>query len=129
MTCILGALLALCVGVILLLSTNNARVRAHLAEAEREGRRAYADLHDAQVALYLSRLRAEMLEKQMNRLLHAGLQEATGPALSADELSRLLRLCHPDLHPPARQAEATALTARLNALRAKDSTKKSGRRT
>jgi hypothetical protein len=39
------------------------------------------------------------------------------PILSTAELRELIRLCHPDAHPPERRELATAATAKLNALR------------
>lgn len=39
------------------------------------------------------------------------------PALDRDLISRAVRLCHPDRHPPERAAEANATTAALLELR------------
>jgi hypothetical protein len=47
----------------------------------------------------------------------AGRLEPRTPPLDAALIMRLVRLCHPDKHPPDRFAECNAVTARLLALR------------
>jgi predicted RNA polymerase sigma factor len=49
-------------------------------------------------------------------------------SLSKNDLRRLLALCHPDLHPESRRAEATALSAKINQLRIATDKPKSTRR-
>ena len=61
-------------------------------------------------AMHLSVVRAELLR------LRASMR-AAAPALDADLIGRLIRLCHPDRHPDGRQAEATAATQALLQMR------------
>lgn len=50
---------------------------------------------------------------QIRRFLRSG----GSPPVDADLIGRLIKLCHPDKHPEARQAEATAATQDLLQLR------------
>lgn len=43
----------------------------------------------------------------------ASQRSAPGPALNAEQLKALVQLCHPDRHPPERARLATAATAAL----------------
>lgn len=61
-------------------------------------------------AMHLSVVRGELLR------LRASMR-AAAPALDADLIGRLIRLCHPDRHPDGRQAEATAATQALLQMR------------
>ena len=55
-------------------------------------------------------------QQELNKLRRS-LRSGGSPPIDADLIGRLIKLCHPDKHPEARQAEATAATQDLLQLR------------